>query len=115
MENDDILTAEKFAEVVDFENSDASWAEYELKAAVLGIPCGRDFCRWMLALTQAWPWSTDAVVEGIMYAAPWNCFKSDPELVGDICALHDARFFVEGSDIVNMAGALSVVFSSRPP
>lgn len=64
-----------------------SWAEYEFKAAVFGMHAGRDFCRWMLALTRLWSPMTPIVAEGILSSTAWDCFKSDIGLVSDICEL----------------------------
>lgn len=72
-------------------NSLTSWAEYELRAAVFGMQVGRDFCRWMLALTKLWSPMTPIVAEGILSSAAWECFKSDTGLVADICELFDSK------------------------
>lgn len=76
-------------QVIDL-NSLTSWAEYEFKAAVYGLPVDRDFCRWMLALTRLWSPMTPIVTEGILSSTAWNCFKADIRLVSDICELFDS-------------------------
>ena len=48
---------------------------------------GRDFCRWMLALTRLWSPMTPIVAEGILSSTAWDCFKFDIGLVSDICEL----------------------------
>jgi len=84
------MTAEEFMRIIDL-NSLTSWAEYEFKAVVFGMQVGRDFCRWMLALTYLWSQATPVVAEGILSSTSWDCFKSDIGLVADICGLFDSR------------------------
>lgn len=84
------MTAEEFIQIIDLSRL-TSWAEYEFKAAVFGMQAGRDFCRWMLALTKLWSQTTPVVAEGILSSAAWDCFKSDVGLIADICELFDSR------------------------
>lgn len=84
------MTAEEFMQIMDLDSL-TSWAEYEFKATVFGMQVGRDFCRWMLALTKLWSPATPVVAEGILSSAAWDCFKSDAGLVADICELFDSR------------------------
>ena len=106
------MTAEEFLQIMDLD-CPTSWAECELKAAVFGIQVGRDFCRWMLALTGLWSPVTPIVAEGILSSTAWDCFKSDIGLVSDICELFTfedrttARYMPAGN-IRKMAYDLSV-------
>ena len=80
------MTAEEFMQIMDLD-CPTSWAECELKAAVFGMQVGRDFGRWMLALTGVWSPVTPIVAEGILSSTAWDCFKSDIGLVSDICEM----------------------------
>ena len=106
------MTAEEFAQVIDLDGR-TSWAEYEFKAAVYGMQAGRDFCRWMLALTKLWPPATPVVAQGMLSSSAWSCFKTDAGLVADICELFSPgkkppAGRMPAGDIRRMADELSV-------
>ena len=80
-------TCEAFVPLLDLDGH-TSWAEYELKAAVYGVPVDGQFCRYMLALTQLWSPAARMVAEGILSSPAWNVFKNSAGLVSDVCELY---------------------------